>query len=164
MIIHPGRGLLVIEVKGGFPELRDRTWFRGYSEMKNPFEQARRNMHALLKEVEEKSNFSLKRIAFAYGYAVIFPHCVYGGDLPLDTDPRIFLDGNSLPDLPAKIEEAWTAWKSEAKPALNYAQFLTLQRLLLPKLRLMKHIGLEISEENRKIIQITRDQQVTLQG
>lgn len=164
VILHPRRGLLVIEVKGGFPELRDRTWFRGNSEMKNPFEQARRNMHALLKEIEEKSNGRLKRDAFVYGYGVIFPHCVYEGDLPLDADPRIFLDGNSLLDLPTKIDEAWTAWESESKPVLNYAQFLALQQLLLPKLRLMKHIGLEISEENKKIIQITTDQHATLQG
>lgn len=164
VIIHPRRGLLIIEVKGGSPELKDRTWFRGSNEMKNPFEQARRNMHALLKEVEEKSYGNLKRSAFSYGYAVVFPHCVYEGDLPLDADPRIFLDCNSLADFPAKIEESWTAWESESKPELNYAQFLALKDLLLPKLRLLKHIGLEISEENKKIIQITTDQQATLQG
>lgn len=164
VIIHPRRGLLVIEVKGGSPELRNRVWFRGSNEMRNPFEQARRNMHALLKEVEEKSNNSLKRSAFSYGYAVVFPHCIYEGDLPLDADPRIFLDSSSLSDFPTKIEQSWAAWESEPKPELNYAQFLVLKDFLLPKLRLMKHIGLEISEENKKIIQITTDQQTTLQG
>jgi hypothetical protein len=164
VVIHPRKGLLVIEVKGGYPELRGRTWFRGNSEMKDPFNQAQRNMHALLKEVEEKSNQRLKRNMFTYGYAVIFPHCIYDGDLPFNTDSNIFLDQRSLDNLPFMVEKAWDAWKSEPSNNLNYAQFLNLQNLLMPKLRLIRHIGADIADENKKIIQITRAQQQTLKG
>ncbi len=37
VILHPERGLLVLEVKGGTPELRQRTWFRGDKEMRGSF-------------------------------------------------------------------------------------------------------------------------------
>src|ERR1700733_1208695 len=37
VILHPGRGLLVLEVKGGKPELMGRTWSRGGTQLRDPF-------------------------------------------------------------------------------------------------------------------------------
>jgi hypothetical protein len=96
VVLHPERGMLVVEVKGGLPELRLRTWFRNSQQMRDPFEQARRNRYALLDAIEERTNRRIHRKMFTHGDLVIFPHCRFAGPLPLNTDPRIFVDA-SLP-------------------------------------------------------------------
>src|SRR5215472_435265 len=52
VILHPNHGLLVLEVKGGRPELVGRRWLRAGKEMRDPFDQARRSRYALLEAVE----------------------------------------------------------------------------------------------------------------
>lgn len=163
VIIHAQKGMLIIEVKGGTPEFKDREWFRSNKKMKDPFVQAQRNMYELLKEIEKTTNRKLMRNMFTYGYAVIFPHCTYEGELPVHTDQNIFLDQSSLADLPNEIENAFSSWAGNSND-LDYGQFLELQNALMPKLRLIRHLGTAIAEEKEKIIQITKDQQSTLQG
>ena len=53
VILHPERGLLVLEVKGGRPEWVGRVWRRGGKELHDPFDQARRSRYALLDAIEE---------------------------------------------------------------------------------------------------------------
>ena len=69
VILHPARGLLVLEVKGGEPELRGGSWYRGKKEIKDPFEQAKKSMHKLCKEVEERTSHALKQRDFVSGFA-----------------------------------------------------------------------------------------------
>lgn len=163
VILHPERGLLVLEVKGGTPELRQRTWFRGAKEMRDPFDQARRNRYALLDSVEERTNRRVHRGMFTHGDVVVFPHSTYEGPLPLNADPRILIDGRSLSDLPARIEDAWSAWGRQPT-YLTPTQFRELHESLMPKLRLLRFVGAEIATEGARIVQITQDQHATLQG
>jgi hypothetical protein len=163
VILHPNRGLLVLEVKGGHPELRQRTWFRSGKQMRDPFEQARINRYALLNAVEERTNRRIHRGMFVHGDVVIFPHCTYEGPLPLNTDPRIFFDGRVLPELRLRLEAAWDAWQRQPR-SLTRNQFRELHESLMPKLRLMRFVGADIANESARIVQITEDQQATLQG
>jgi hypothetical protein len=66
-VIHSERGLLVLEVKGGQPELKGRTWYRGGRELRDPFDQARRSRYALLDAVEERTRRRVLRGLFAQG-------------------------------------------------------------------------------------------------
>src|SRR5690606_18030923 len=137
VILHPEKGLLVLEVKGGRPELRGRTWFRGPREMRDPFDQARRNRYALLDTVEERSQRSVHRGLFTHGDVVVFPHSQYDGPLPINTDERIFLDARAMAELAVKIDDAFSAWKRRDL-SFSPRQFTQLQDTLLPKLRLMR--------------------------
>jgi hypothetical protein len=163
VVLHPERGLLVLEVKGGVPELRQRTWFRGGKEMRDPFEQARRNRYALFDAVEERTSRRVHRGMFTHGDVVVFPHCTYGGPLPLNADPRILLDARTLPDFANRINTCWEAWQRQTT-YLTPTQFRELQESLMPKLRLLRFVGAEIATEGARIVQITRDQHATLQG
>ena len=163
VVLHPARGMLVVEVKGGEPYLRDRRWFRGNNEMKDPFEQARRNRHALLDAVQERTRGRLRRGMFTHGDVVIFPHHRWDGELPHNADPRIVLDARDISKLAAKIEEAFSAWARPQTP-LTARQFAELLDALMPKLRLLRCVGAEIAAEGRRIIQITEDQRATLAG
>lgn len=163
VIINRTKGILVLEVKGGVPTLKERSWFRGNSPMRDPFEQARRNRYALLDAIEERTQRRLTRKMMVHGDVVVFPHCRYEGPLPLNSDPRIILDSNALSDLAPQIDRAFTAWKRDSDP-LNSEQFNGIVEVLMPKLRLLRCVGTEIESENRKIVQVTLDQQATLRG
>jgi hypothetical protein len=163
VVLHPERGLLVLEVKGGQPELRGRTWYRGGKELRDPFEQARRSRYALLDAVEERTRRRVHRGLFAHGDLVVCPHARFSGSLPLNAEPRIVVDALDLAALPARIDEAFEAW-SRGPTQLMPAQFAELLDALMPKLRLIRCAGAEVSAEHLRIVQITLDQRETLLG
>ncbi|MDC0714294.1 NERD domain-containing protein/DEAD/DEAH box helicase [Stigmatella sp. ncwal1] len=163
VILHPERGLLVLEVKGGKPELTGRTWSRGGKELRDPFDQARKSRYALLDAIEERTRKRVHRGIFAHGDVVVFPHARFSGTLPVNSDPHILVDASSLPMLPARIEEAFTAW-ARSETHLTPSQFTELLDALMPKLRLMRCAGAEVSAEYHRIVQITLDQRATLLG
>jgi hypothetical protein len=163
VILHPDRGMLVLEVKGGVPELRNRLWFRNGREIRDPFEQARKSRYNLLDSIEARTGRRLHRQMFTHGDMVVFPHCTYDGPLPLNTDPRIIADATGLYDLASRVEEAFQAWE-RTPTALNSQQFDDLQAALMPKLRLMRCVGTEIDAERARILQVTENQRVTYRG
>lgn len=163
IVLHPKFGLLIVEVKGGTPELINRIWYRQDKQIRDPFQQARRNKYALIDSIEERSNRQLHRGLFNYGEVVIFPHCTYEGRLPLDVDPRILIDSYMLKNIEANIENAYLAWQKKLT-TLTKTEFDELVKLLLPKLRLLRCIGSDIASDEARIMQITKEQQTTLQG
>lgn len=163
VILHPERGLLVLEVKGGKPELTGRRWSRGGKELRDPFDQARRSRYALLDAIEERTRRVVHRGLFAHGDVVVFPHVRFGQTLPLNSDPRILVDASGISTLPSKIEEAFKAW-TRRTTHLAPLQFAQLLDALMPKLRLMRCVGTEVSAEHHRILQITLDQRATLLG
>ncbi len=77
VILHPKAGLLVLEVKGGEIQydFENRRWLRVEGsrtvEIKDPFAQARANLHAL-EEAISREGFGGQNIPCPYGYAVAF--------------------------------------------------------------------------------------------
>ncbi|RKG99985.1 nuclease-related domain-containing DEAD/DEAH box helicase [Corallococcus carmarthensis] len=163
VILHPMRGLLVLEVKGGKPELTGRTWSRGGKELRDPFDQARKSRYALLDAIEERTRKRVHRGMFAHGDVVVFPHARFSGTLPINSDPHILVDAPGLSMLPARVEEAFTAW-ARSETHLTPSQFTELLDALMPKLRLIRCAGAEVSAEYHRIVQITLDQRATLLG
>jgi superfamily I DNA/RNA helicase len=161
--LHPERGLLVLEVKGGKPELTGRTWSRGGKELRDPFDQARRSRYAILDAIEERTRKRVHRGLFTHGDVVVFPHARFAGTLPVNSDPRILVDAPNISALPARIEEAFKAW-ARSETHLSPSQFSELLDALMPKLRLMRCAGAEVSAEHHRIVQITLDQRATLLG
>lgn len=94
VIIHPDKGLLLIEVKGGKIR-RDQEsgeWFSiGFKDkdkmgnkIKDPYEQAKSNVHDLAKDLSKER--STRRHRFSFGHAVWFPNVdVAKADLRLST-------------------------------------------------------------------------------
>lgn len=163
VILHPERGLLVLEVKGGKPELTGRKWSRAGKELRDPFDQARRSRYALLDAIEERTRKLVHRGLFAHGDVVVFPHARFTGTLPVNSDPRILVDASDIPMLPVRIEEAFKAW-ARSETHLVPSQFTELLDALMPKLRLMRCASAEVSAERHRIVQITLDQRATLLG
>ena len=163
VILHPERGLLILEVKGGRPELIGRTWSRGGRAMRDPFDQARRSRYALIDAIEERTRKRIHRGLFTHGDVVVFPHARFAGDLPINTDPRIVVDAPDLPNLATRIETAFKAW-ARTETRLAPTQFADVLEALMPKLRLLRCASAEVNAEHHRIVQITLDQRATLLG
>jgi hypothetical protein len=163
LVLHPERGLLVLEVKGGDPVLRGRAWYRGQSPIRDPFDQARRNRYALLDAVEERTKRGVARDQFTHGDVVVFPHHIYRGDLPHNVRAETLLDASSLGDIEPRLIAAYSAWDRGAGP-LTAAAYTGLINALLPKLRLIRCVGADIQSEARRLVQLSEDQRATLLG
>jgi Nuclease-related domain len=109
VILHPDRGLLILEVKGGAPELTGRKWSRNGKDLHDPFDQARKSRYALLEAIEERTRGRVQRMMFTHGDVVVFPHVKFGGALPANTEPRVLIDAAGISTLPGRIEEAFKA-------------------------------------------------------
>jgi hypothetical protein len=104
VILHPTRGLLVLEVKGGDNIRHDGySWFRdtaaGPRKFQDPFQQARKSMHALLEVIQEKSRNRVSKQDFVHGYAVVFPHVDYEGKPPAHAENAIIISRKNLPHM-----------------------------------------------------------------
>src|ERR1035441_6194871 len=116
VILHPSKGLLVIEVKGGGIryEGRECRWYskdrRGVDNaIEDPFRQAQRHAKNLSKALEPELG-----AAFTHGHAVCFPDCDF--DLPPEKSPvgqprELVLDARAFGDFEGAIEAAFAAWR-----------------------------------------------------
>lgn len=112
LILHREHGVLVLEVKGGEIEVRQRRWFRrkksGVEEIKDPVRQASRSKWALRKRVELICGKSLvERVT--WGTAVAFPHCVFKGEAPTDLPIEAVLSIDDMTDLDAGLTRVYKA-------------------------------------------------------
>jgi hypothetical protein len=172
VVVHPHKGLLVLEVKGGTSIRHDgRRWFReaaeGPREFQDPFSQARRNMHALLDIIRERSGRQVTKDDIAHGYAVVFPHLDYEGAPPPHADKAIIISRKHLPMLGQAIDEAYRAWteaSSAAPPLANDRYRLLLSDCLMPKFRMFRPIGPDISEAAERLFELTETQAQVFEG
>jgi len=78
LIIHPEKGMLAIEVKGGGIEIDSEAgeWFSTdyhgvKNQIKNPYEQSKKHIYTLSREIENHED--LRRFNYPFGHAVWFP-------------------------------------------------------------------------------------------
>lgn len=172
VVLHPQRGILVLEVKGGKDIRHDgRRWFRSTSngprEFQDPFVQARKNMHALLDIVRERSGHRIAKEDLAHGYAVVFPHLDYEGSPPPHADKAIIISRKHLPMMAQAIEAAYKAWTDAAKVAksLGHEKYrMLLHDCLMPKFRMFRPIGPDIATAAQRLFELTETQAQVFEG
>lgn len=172
VVLHPQRGILVLEVKGGETIRHDgRRWFRstssGPKEFQDPFVQARKNMHALLDIVRERSGRRLSKEDLAHGYAVVFPHLDYDGSPPPHADKAIIISRKHLPMMAQAIEAAYRAWTDAAsgsKPLGQEQYRMLLHDCLMPKFRVFRPVGPDISKAAERLLELTETQAQVFEG
>lgn len=169
VVLHPHKGMLVLEVKGGETIRHDgHRWFRdtkdGPREFQDPFVQARRNMHALLDIAEERSGGRLKRGGLVHGYAVVFPHLDYDGAPPPHADKAIVISRRNLPVMEQAIETAFNAWTAIPN-ALNNDQYrMLINDCLMPKFRMFRPAGPDITKTSERLLELTETQAQVFEG
>lgn len=169
VVIHPEHGLLVLEVKGGDTIRHDgHRWLRdtakGPSVFQDPFNQARRNMHALLDIAKQHSGGRIRPSDFIHGYAVVFPHMDYEGQPPPHADRAIVICRRHLPFIEQAISAAFKAWTSEPR-VLSHERFvMLLHHCLMPKFRIFRPVGPDISLATAKLLELTETQAQVFEG
>jgi len=169
VVLHPERGLLVLEVKGGENIRHDgRRWFRdnasGPKEFQDPFNQARRNMHALVSIIEERSGGRLRGSDFVHGYGVVFPHVDYDGDPPPNAGNAIVISRRNLPFIEGAIEAAYRAWTSHPRLIPRDRFHMLAYDCLMPRFRLFRPISADIGGIGEKLLELTEVQAQVFEG
>lgn len=164
VLLHPERGLMILEVKGGEPFLEGGQWFRQHGAMrrgmKDPFRQASRNMWALIKEIEART--PVRRRNLSFGYAVFFPHARPSGDLPMNSDPTVLLTAADLHAPTSAIEAAFDAWGGMKQlPSIAFKQ---VYDAILPRLRLVRVRGPQLKLDAKRLVQLTETQHQLLRS
>jgi hypothetical protein len=168
VIFHPKYGLLVLEVKGGEEMYAlGHQWFRrltnGEKKIRNPFEQARRNMHALTDAIEERTGGRLTSKKYVYSYAVVFPRGRASGVLPLDVADDILIDVDRMHELERMLEKAFSAFPQKVGK-LERADFAEMLDVLLPRFRVMRPLSPEIESGREKLLELTDNQALAFRG
>ncbi len=168
LVVHPARGLLVLEVKGGDVHHERGRWVRrtvaGDKDIKDPFDQARRNMHALVEIIKERAGNPPLTGKFTYGFAVVFPHLDYTGSPPNNADAAIIISQRHMAMIDQAIETAYAKWP-QREGGLTAGEFQTLlNTCLLPKFRLYRPIGPDISKIADRLLELTETQAQVFEG
>jgi hypothetical protein len=168
VIFHRDYGFLVLEVKGGEEMFaRGHQWFRklagGERRITNPFEQAKRNMHALTNAVEERTNGRLSPSKYVYGYAVVFPRGRASGTLPLDVAEQILIDTDRMHELERMILKAFSAFPRKIHK-LQKEEFVEMLDVLLPRFRIVRPLSPQIEAGREKLLELTDNQALAFNG
>ncbi len=166
VLVDPVRGMLVIEVKGGEIEFDSAThmWCRrrrnnSLKEITDPFWQARRNMHALKKQILERAFPGRDDLPCTCGHAVVFPDCQYDGPAPPGADLGVILSSRDMPQLARRVQDVLRKWSPTAEPTrLNQDQLNGILRGLSPIFKLIPVLFRKVEEQEEKLFRLTEEQ------
>jgi hypothetical protein len=167
---HPAYGLLIIEVKGGGIrcDARSQRWTSISADgeehdIKNPYEQARRNFYALQEELHASK--LAKRFPFPGGYAVWFP------DLELDSASlglsaayrQITLDATTLRSPETEIRRIFREClvRTKEQPPTE-AGITAMVRHLMPSWKIPVRLRTALADEEDTLVEATRSQHKVL--
>jgi hypothetical protein len=157
VIVHPTKGILVIEVKGGMNitfSTSQNQWLSSSYKMKDPFHQARQNMHNLVDMLNKK----LEITNFTYGYAVMFPNSRLFGALPIGVERSVLVTLDDMPDINSKINQIYGHWQRQFHLPINSSQLTTIRKALEGEFRLAPVLSNIITNQEEKLIKLTDDQ------
>lgn len=163
VLFHRHYGLLVVEVKGGSVRFEPGTqhWYQGPRRLRrSPFDQARRNMHALIDQILERSR--MERCPCAHGYAVIFPDCEFDGTLPPGVHESILLGARHLRALGAAVQASLAHWGHPSPLGENVHD--AILSALKSSFRLIPSLLRTVERNEELLVQLTEEQARALQG
>jgi len=166
IVAHPEKGVLILEVKGGRIryDAGESQWYsmdrNGVEHaIKDPIQQARNSKGALLQKLRELPGWSEDFLTIAY--MVVFPDAAAGQttlrpDLPRD----LLIDASDLENLEARIENgfAWFAGEERRSGALGMQRLRLLESLLANSFTLKTPMGVELAQDEARIIELTEQQ------
>ena len=167
VIIHPDKGVLVLEVKSGEIEYKNGDWIQtntksGQSKRIEPYVQARKSQFEILDRLnQEIKTFKVPMTC----YGVWFPSVDIGKDLtlPPEAPKEITLDRICLENPERAINEAFDYWATKYRQvSLNQAQLQKVISVLCPHFHVVPRLKTKIEEMEEVYIQLTRQQAALL--
>ncbi|MGD2079496.1 MAG: NERD domain-containing protein/DEAD/DEAH box helicase [Chloroflexota bacterium] len=161
VIIHPEKGILVIEAKAG-QIAYDGTagiWIQNNHLMKkDPFEQAKGSRYHLKRTLQEEPYWRQRNIA--YGHAVAFPDVVAPPTpLNLQAPSTVILDKRALQDVEAWMDDVFFYYCGrDHRDDIDGYGMKYLIDLLAPVRQLRSLLGLDFQDEEAEFIELTAAQ------
>jgi hypothetical protein len=156
------RGIIVLEVKGGTIGYDPQ---QGYYRVetgefiRNPFEQARDNMHAVVDRIRQQPEFRGQGLPFVRGYAVVLPHCNWAGPLPADVQPEILLGYDDMPRLGERIEALLGLWsRRDSTLPLDESSVRGIREALQSAMSLIPVMAATVTDQDACLRQATDEQ------
>jgi len=167
IILHPKHGVLVIEVKGGRIKVEDGDWYsidrydKSHRLSRSPAVQARGNMYFLKEKIEKMRIVTAATFEQGLmGYAVWFPHIDKENvSLPMDIQPELVLDGQSIYQPEQDIEVAFGCWRKHKTAELDKMQLAKIRQLISPEVTMVPSLNLLLKQQDNELISLTNEQQ-----
>ncbi|WP_287685197.1 MULTISPECIES: NERD domain-containing protein/DEAD/DEAH box helicase [unclassified Microcystis] len=170
LLVHPQKGLLIIEVKGGTRFSYDGEhdqWKSGDNiSYQNPYKKQlanSKNLPLLLK----RELPSLKNRWIPCGYAICFPHIdILEGNLALFMEKKVTLFRDDLKNLGEKINEIYSHYSNNNNHHQPLGKKIVeeIKTLITPKSEFRKSLSAKLEDEEQTIIKLTKEQQEILDG
>ena len=167
VVVHPDRGVLVIEVKSGGISYGDGTWTQtntatGHTTEIDPVHQARRSAF----EIEDR----LRAVGIVPGLARLRSYCVWfpsvdmsGVPLPPEAAREIVLDRSSLEDPAAALDVCLSYWEGKnGEVRLTDDEYARVIDALCPSFSVAPTLRTRIAEAEQSYIRLTRRQVAVL--
>ena len=162
VVAHPELGLLVLEAKGGSiaydPATRrwTQTGHGGAHRLdEDPFHQAEDEMRSLVRILEAQPGW--ERWMPSYGFGVAFPDGRYERDAHPGAPAQIAIDHDDLPRLSDRVPEVMRHWLRPGR-AFGAEGIDALALALGYRVEIRVPLRLRFDEEDKKIVELTRDQ------
>ena len=161
VVVHPDKGVLVIEVKSGEIEYKNGEWIQtntksGQSKRIEPYVQARKSQFELLDRLNKNiQSFRLPMMC----YAVWFPSVEIKGkfSLPPEAPIEITLDKQCLNNPEKALDKTFSYWATKYRQvSLEYGQFREVIDVLCPHFHVVPRLKTKIEEMEEVYIQLTK--------
>jgi len=162
VLLHPDRGLLVIEAKGGGIRLRDGVWYTLGADGEHridPFEQAVSSKKALVAYLRE----TIPTLGWIdAGHAVWFPEVRVRGGLGAAAPDELVLDHDDLTDPVAAIEAVADHW--ELSTRLDAGAMSAIADKLAPTLTVRHVLADDVADVRARQLVLTETQRRAVAG
>lgn len=163
VVVHPDRGVLVLEVKGG-EITRDKAgdWYSrdrfGHTHsIKDPFHQGLRTVKALMDKVREIPGFSHTRLSHANG--VVFPDVTVPSRL---LDPvvkrELVFDAEDLKTLKVRMKQCFDLLDRGPGAAPGVRGAAVLERIIAPTWTAKRLMSLDVRDAEEAIVSLSTQQ------
>lgn len=166
VIAHPDFGVIVLEVKGGriAYDARLDQWTsidRNNQEhlIKDPAAQALNSAKTLLKKFQDLPGWGKDWLTIGHG--VVFPNVTIDTKpLRLDLPSEILISASEMEDIPQAIQRMYDYYATEDRRSggLGYQRLELVDNLLARSFRLETPLGVELSREDARLIELTEQQ------
>jgi len=164
VIAHPARGILVLEVKGGQIG-RDGERGGWYSvdrhgarhPISDPFEQSRRNSHALEDKLNESPATSRLNFPIAYGVALPDVRLKYTA-LGLDAPTQLIIDQDDFGAMQRAIERVMTYSLGDRQTHIGSAGVRALTGVISPTWEIQVALKAQLRSEQERFRTLTEEQ------
>lgn len=168
IIIHPDKGILVIEVKSGEIQYRDGQWIQTNTVTREsfvirPFDQANRSRFELLDRLGLLKQGRTPLVCFAVWFPsiIVMPHV----SLPAEAAREIVLDERSLVNVKQAVDGAFAFWadKLNIHYRMSQTQLREVVETIAPQFNIIPGMRAQLAEMERAYILLTRQQAALLE-